>query len=105
MNASGQRDPHAGGLVGTADADMPPSEDLYGYAGKLFDYATSLTDVPVYLGCHERDPHIPLAQVHESEAVFKSLGAAVTTRIHPGAGHGVDEADIEFVQNFLERHR
>lgn len=92
----------SGGLVGTADADTPPSEDLYGYAGKYFDYATSLTDVPVYLGCHERDPHIPLARVRESEAVFNALRATATTRIHPGAGHGVNKADIDVVRSLLE---
>lgn len=92
----------SGGLVGSSDADAAPRDDLYGYADKHFDYATSLDEVPVFLGCHERDPHIPLARVRQSEAVFKALGATVTARIHPGTGHGVSEQDIRFVRGLLE---
>ena len=36
----------SGGLVGTADADGPRRDDLYGYAGKRFDYAARLEACP-----------------------------------------------------------
>ena len=95
----------SGGLVGTADADDGPRrDDHYGHAGKRFDYAAArLDDVPVLLGCHERDPHIPLARVRETEAVFGALGAEVATRIHPGAGHGVVEEEVRLVRGLLSR--
>jgi phospholipase/carboxylesterase len=35
----------------------------------------------VLLGCSERDPHIPLARVRETEAVMGALGAQVVTRM------------------------
>lgn len=91
----------SGGLVGTADMPGPRRDDLYGQVGKRFDYAARLDGVPVFLGCHERDPHIPLARVRETEATFKALGADVTTQIHPGAGHGVVEEEIRFVRGLL----
>ena len=93
----------SGGLVGTADAEGPRRDELHGYTGKRFDYGTRLDGVPVFLGCHERDPHIPLARVRETEAVFGSLGANVATRIYPGAGHGVVEEEVRFVRGLLNR--
>lgn len=93
----------SGGLVGTADADGPRRDDLYGYAGKRFDYAARLDGVSVFLGCHERDPHIPLARVHETETTFAALGADVATQIYPGAGHGVVEEEVRFARGLLNR--
>jgi phospholipase/carboxylesterase len=93
----------SGGLVGTADADGPRRDDLYGHAGKRFDYAARLDGVPVFLGCHERDPHIPLARVRETEATFAALGACVAAQIYPGAGHGVVEEEVRFVRGLLNR--
>lgn len=88
----------SGGLVGTVDADAAASDALYGYAPKRFDYAARLEGVDAYLSCHERDPHIPLVRVRESEAVFTGLGARVETRVKPGAGHGIDEADVAAIR-------
>ena len=61
--------------------------------------------MPVLLGCHERDPHIPLARVRETEAVLGALGANVTTRIYPGAGHGVVEEEVRLVRGLLNRRQ
>jgi len=93
----------SGGLVGTADAEGPRRDDLHGHPGKRFDYGGRLDGVPVFLGCHERDPHIPLARVRETEATFGAMGAKVVTQIHPGAGHGVVEAEVRFVRGLLNR--
>lgn len=84
----------SGGLVGTGDGNGPPRDDLYGRPAKLFDYNGRLDGVPVLLGCHERDPHIPLARVRESGQVLGAMGAAVDTIVIPGAGHSIiaDEA-------------
>lgn len=91
----------SGGLVGTADLDEPPREALYGHAGKAFDYVTRLEGVPVFIGCHETDPHIPLERVRESERVFERLGAQVSVEIYPGAGHGVVEEELRHVRGLL----
>ena len=79
----------SGGLLGTGEAGGPEQEELYGYAPKRFDYGGRLEGTHVFMGCHERDPHIPLARVRESAAVLQGLGAEVRTDIYPGAGHGV----------------
>jgi predicted esterase len=91
----------SGGLVGTADADGPPSEALYGHRPKRFDYTARLDRVPIFIGCHSRDPHIPLARVRRSEAVLTALGATVTTEIYPGAGHAVVAEEIRHLRSVL----
>jgi phospholipase/carboxylesterase len=48
-----------------------------------------------FLGCSQQDPHIPLARVRETEAVLKDLGADVETQIYPGAGHGINQDELD----------
>lgn len=93
----------SGGLVGTGEAGGPATDVLYGYAPKRFDYDASLPGGSVFLGCHERDPHIPLARVHESETVFKRLGSAVTVKVLPGVGHGIVEEEVRALRGLYNR--
>lgn len=93
----------SGGLIGSGEADGPPRDELYGHRPKSFDYDATLAGAPVYLGCHARDPHIPLARVRESAAVFEGLGATVRAEILPGAGHGVVEEEVRAVRGLLNR--
>lgn len=65
-------------------------------------YSGSLGQTPVFLGCSDRDPHIPKGRVDETEQVFKQLNANVTKRIYEGMGHTVNRDEIDFVRNLLE---
>ena len=91
----------SGGLVGTGDGDAAPRDDLYGHGGKAFDYPGRLDGVPILLGCHERDPHIPLARVRESAAILEGMGGAAETMILPGAGHGVVAEEAAWLRGRL----
>lgn len=91
----------SGGLVGTHDAAGPPAADLFGHVPKRHEQDGRLDGVPIHIGCHEHDPHIPLRRVRESEAVFTRLGAACRVVVHPGAGHGVTPADIAAVRALI----
>jgi len=93
----------SGGLVGTGEAAGPPRDELYGYGPKQFAYDARLAGVSVFLGCHERDPHIPLARVRESAAVFNRLGASVRVEVLPGAGHGVVMEEVRALRGLLNR--
>lgn len=93
----------SGGLIGTGEGDGEKGEDLYGFAPKRFGYDKRLDGVPVFLGCHAEDPHIPLARVRQSESIFGNLGADVTTQIYPGAGHGVVAEEIAALRGLLNR--
>lgn len=91
----------SGALVGTADAPGVPTRALYGYTPKTLDYATRLDGVPVYFGCHEADPHIPLARVGESAKVFENLGAEVETVVFPGEGHAILPSELDAIRTRL----
>jgi predicted esterase len=88
----------SGGLVGTADAPGGPTPALYGHTPKAMDQAGRLDGVPVWLGCHAADPHIPAARVAETSAKLAALGARVERVEHPGAGHGLTPADVAALQ-------
>jgi len=92
----------SGGLTGTGDAGGGPQPALYGHRQKRFDYAGQRPG-QVWLSCHARDPHIPLARVEQSALVLSAMGAPVETLIHPGTGHGLAAADIAALRRYLLR--
>ena len=81
------------------------SGGLIGPDGTPRDYAGSLGDTPVFLGCSDVDFHIPHARVVESAEILRGLGGAVDMRIYPGMGHTVNEDELEAVQGILDRVR
>ncbi|MDQ2805665.1 MAG: dienelactone hydrolase family protein [Chloroflexota bacterium] len=77
------------------------SGGLIGPPGTPRTYGGSLAGTPVFLGCSDRDPHIPRARVEESAAVCEALGAVVTLRIYPNMGHTVNRDEITAVRTLL----
>jgi len=61
----------------------------------------SFEGTPVFLGCSDRDPHIPRERVEESAEVLRRMGAEVTERIYPAMGHTVNEDEMEFVRGLV----
>jgi predicted esterase len=78
------------------------SGGLIGPEGTPRDYPGTLAGTPVFLGCSDIDPHIPLARVRETTAVLRRLGADVTERIYPGMGHLINQDEIGFVRGLLQ---
>jgi predicted esterase len=79
------------------------SGGLIGPEGTPRDYAGDLAGTPVFLGCSDIDPHIPLARVQETTRVLRRLGGAVTERIYPGMGHGINEDEVRQVRGLLAK--
>jgi predicted esterase len=77
------------------------SGGLIGPDGTPRDYAGSLDDTTVFLGCSDVDFHIAKERVLESAEVFRRLGAAVTVRLYPGMGHTINDDEIAFVRQIL----
>ncbi len=78
----------SGGLIGAElDAD-------YGGPG--------LAGTPVFLGCSDRDPHIPLPRVQESSKLMERLGGVVTERIYPGMPHTINQDEIRWLQSLVD---
>jgi predicted esterase len=67
------------------------------------DYSGSLAGTPVFLGCSDVDPHIPLARVRQSSEIMRGLGGEVTERIYPGFGHSINEDEVTNVRAILDR--
>lgn len=77
------------------------SGGVIGPPGTPRDYAGSFDGTPVFLGCSDVDPHIPVERVHESAAVFARMGARVDKRIYAGMAHTIIAAEVEAVEAML----
>jgi predicted esterase len=77
------------------------SGGLIGPPGTPRDYPGTLDGAPVFLGCSDVDPHIPLARVHETAEVLRRMGASVDERIYPRLAHIVNEDEIQAVDALL----
>ncbi len=78
----------SGGLIG---ADGEPRLD-----------SGSLAGTPVFLGCSDNDPHIPLQRVQFTSQTLKALGGQVDERIYPGLGHTVNADELAAVQRLID---
>jgi predicted esterase len=83
-----------GGVVGL-------SGGLIGTDAELGALAHPLESTPVFLGCDANDFHIPLERVDSSAAILERLGAVVDKRIYRGLGHGINQDEINAVQQML----
>ncbi len=79
----------SGGLIGPA---LEPDR-----------YNGSFDGTPVFLGCSDVDPHIPLERVHATADHLRGQGADVDARIYPGMGHLVNRDELDAVANLLKR--
>ncbi len=83
-----------GGVAGLSGA-------LIGPPGGPRGPRTGLAGTPVYLGCSDRDAHIPLASVEESAAILARQGAAVTKAIFAGMGHTVNAEEVGVLRRMV----
>ena len=80
----------SGGIIGPPGAPRPdPPEDR------------PLSGMPVYLGCDERDLHIPATRVRESAELMRRLGATVTLRLYRSLGHTINDDELASVRDML----
>ncbi len=71
------------------------SGGLIGPEGTPRDYDGTLAGTPVFVGCSDVDPHIPLGRVQETADVLQRLGAQVDSRIYPRMGHTINQDEID----------
>jgi len=77
------------------------SGGLIGPEGTPREYDGSLDDTPVFVGCSDVDPHIPLERVEETTATLRELDADVTERIYEGMAHTVNRDEIDHVRSLV----
>jgi phospholipase/carboxylesterase len=79
------------------------SGGLIGPEGAPRDYAGSLEGTPVFLGCSDRDPHIPKERVLETAQVLEALGGAVDARLYPNMGHTINADEVAAVRKIMAK--
>ena len=77
------------------------SGGLIGPPGTPRNYPGSLADTPVFLGCSDVDPHIPLERVHESAEVLRRMEARVDERIYKRMGHTINADELAAVRELV----
>ncbi len=66
-------------------------------------YAGDIAKTPVFLGCSDVDPHIPVERVHLTANAFELLNGRVTKQIYEGMGHTVNTDEISRITALLEQ--
>jgi predicted esterase len=84
-----------GGIVAFSGGAIGPP-------GTQWDETGRFDGTPVFLGCSDRDSHVPESRVVESAELFGRMGAEVTLRIYPGMGHLVNDDEIAFAQGLID---
>ncbi len=79
------------------------SAGLIGPPGRPWNFAGSLDGTPVFLGCSDRDPHIPRDRLEESARELQRIGGEVELQIYPGLGHTTNREELDRVQRILDR--
>jgi len=77
------------------------SGGLIGPLGKEFDHRGNMQKTEVFLGCSEKDPHIPVERVEETAHKFEELNAVVNKKIYPGGQHTINEDEISKINEIL----
>jgi len=82
---------------------------VIGFSGGLIgdkinrkNYKGSFEQTPVFLGCSDVDPHIPIKRVEETEVIIKNMEGDVTMRIYKNMGHTINTDEINFVRNLIK---
>ena len=83
-----------GGIIGFSGGLIGENVNTQNYQG-------SMEQTPVFLGCSDRDPHIPQERVDLTEEIFQKIGANVTKKIYVGMGHTVNQDEIDHVNQIL----
>ncbi len=80
----------SGGLIGS-DTDIT-----------LNKWNGSLEKTPVYIGCDNLDPHIPISRVRKTADIYFGLDAEVKLELYDSLGHSVHPEGIAFLRNCLD---
>jgi predicted esterase len=67
------------------------------------NYTGTFEQTPIFLGCSDRDPHVPLSRVEKSGELLRRMGARVEKRIYPGLPHVIVRDELEWVESAMRR--
>ena len=79
----------SGGYIGALNGTRQAEGDLQG--------------TPVFIGCSDTDPHIPLQRVKDTAALLQTMGAEVTEKIYANMGHTINDEEIQLAQEMITK--
>jgi len=79
----------SGGLIGPLESSQKRLP--------LFEYS----GMPVFIGCSDTDPYIPVARVRETADFFKAGNAQVDLQIYPGMDHTIIQDELDRAKKLL----
>lgn len=65
------------------------------------EFEGDLDETPVFVGCSDNDPHIPLERVEKTVEVLEELNAEVEKYIFEGSHHGIVDYEVERINQML----
>ena len=63
----------------------------------------SLEGTPVFMGCSDVDPHIPVERFNETADILTRLGAQVNKKIYPGMAHTIIQDEIDEAMEIVRK--
>jgi len=66
-------------------------------------YTGNFEGTPVFIGCSDIDPHIPLNRINETEDIFENHGAKITKKIYPNMGHTINRDELKYASMIIQR--
>jgi len=82
---------------------------VVGFSGGLIgppktprDYTGTFSATPVFLGCSDRDPHIPAVRVRETADVLTRMGASVDMRLYENMAHTIVDEELSVARGIIE---
>jgi predicted esterase len=79
------------------------SGGVIGPLGMARHYEGYLAGTPVFIGCSDVDPHIPVERVQETADVLTQLGGNVTLKIYPRMAHTIIQDEIDEAMKIVEK--
>lgn len=65
------------------------------------NYKGSFDGTPVFIGCSDADPHVPVQRAYATANILKGMKASVTEKIYPNMGHTINEDEIKYANLIL----
>ncbi len=77
------------------------SGGLIGPEGTPRTYAGDFGGTPVFIGCSDRDPHIPAERVRESAEVMTRMGASVDMQLYANIPHTIIDEELTAARSII----
>lgn len=84
-----------GGLVAFSGGAIGPP-------GTTWNQPGGFDSMPAFLGCSDRDAHVPASRVLATADVLTRMGATVTSRLYEDMGHVINDDEIAEAQRILD---